>query len=59
MKSTLIHMGDVIKRAAETKAAVLKLKAAQQVSFLARNLSIVTIAGITVILLVIINLGNI
>ncbi len=52
-------MGDVIKRAAETKAAVLKLKAAQQVSFLARNLSIVTIAGITVILLVIINLGNI
>lgn len=52
-------MSEVIKRAAETKAAVLKLKAAQQMGFVSRNLSIITVAGITVILLVIVNLGNI
>jgi hypothetical protein len=59
MKSTLIQMSEVIKRAAETKAAVLKLKAAQQMDFVSRNLSIITVAGITIILLVIVNLGNI
>ncbi len=59
MKSTLIHIGDVIKRAAETRAAILKLKAAEKMSFLSRNLSIIAIAGITLFLLVIINIGNI
>jgi len=59
MKSTLMQMSEVIKRAAETKAAVVKLKAAQQMGFVSRNFSIVAIAGITVMLLVILNLGNI
>ena len=58
MKSTFIHMSDVIKRAAETKAALIKLKAAQKMGFISRNLSILTIAGITLVLLVIINIGN-
>ena len=56
MKSTFIHIGDVIKRAAETRAAVIKLKAAQKMGFISRNLSIITIAGITLFLLVIINI---
>lgn len=51
-------MSDLIKRAAETKAAIIKLKAAQKIGFISRNLSIITIAGITLVLLVIINIGN-
>jgi hypothetical protein len=51
-------MSDVIKRAAETRAAMIKFKAAQKISFISRNLSILTIAGITLVLLVIINIGN-
>jgi len=51
-------MSDVIKRAAETKAAIIKLKAAQKIGFISRNLSIIAIAGITLVLLVIINIGT-
>jgi hypothetical protein len=58
MKSTFNHMSDVIKRAAETRAAMIKLRAAQKIGFISRNLSILTIAGITLVLLVIINIGN-
>jgi hypothetical protein len=58
MKSTFLQIGEVIKRAADTKAAIIKLKTAEQMNFITRNLSIITIAGITLVLLVIINIGN-
>jgi hypothetical protein len=51
-------MSDVIRRAAETRAAIIKLKASQKMNFISRNLSILTIAGITLVLLVIINIGS-
>lgn len=59
MKSPLIQMSDVIRRAAETRAAFYRMKAAQKMGFISRNLSIITIAGITLFLLVIINIGMI
>ncbi len=52
MKSTLNQIGDIIVRAAETRAAMFKFKTAQQVGFLSADIiSIMAIAGITILIL--------
>ena len=52
MKSTLNQIGDIIVRAAETRAAMFKLKSAQKTVFLSADIiSIMAIAGITILIL--------
>lgn len=52
MKSTLIQISDIIVMAAETKAAMFKLKAYQQSGLLyADIISIMAITGLTVLIL--------
>lgn len=58
MKYTFNYIGDVIKRAAETRASLIKMRAAEKMGFVSRNLSIIAIAGITVVLLLILNISQ-